>query len=199
MQVVGAVVIGYILAQFLDFQFFTESVPSDESEDDSSQNPVLPDPNRKPMPNTQESVWSNDDGLVHVWKIGIHMGGGLMGGGRYEYHYQIGNESGTSFTRENTAGRPGYSSTSKITKYSTEQEAIDAVLESENPPVTPPGGPEVQPEPEEPEDSPVIPPVSPPTGLGPSQGSLGSLSTNAAPQATSESVFSLRTGHKGVF
>ena len=186
MQVVGAVVIGYILAQFLDFQFFTESVPSDESEDDSSQNPVIPD-------NTQESVWSNDDGLVHVWQIGVPMGRNAV----FEYHYQIGNASGTSFTREATAD--SYPNNTRIVRFSTEQEAIDAVLESENPPATPPGGPEVQPEPEEPEDSPVIPPVSPPTGLGPSQGSLGSLSTNAAPQATSESVFSLRTGHKGVF
>ena len=192
MQVVGAVVIGYILAQFLDFQFFTESVPSEESEDDSSQNPadyVAPE-------NTQESVWANDDGLVHVWKIGVHMGGGINDEGRYEYHYQIGNATGTSFTRENVAA-DGTGPTSRITRYSTEQEAIDVVLETEEPPS--PGGPEVQPEPEEPTEPPVMPPLMPPAGLGPSQGSLTTTAPAAALQTPSMGSYDSRPRRLGVF
>tara|TARA_R110002020_G_scaffold170714_2_gene360576 strand:+ start:9010 stop:9585 length:576 start_codon:yes stop_codon:yes gene_type:complete len=190
MQIVGAVVIGYILAQFLDFQFFTESAPSEESDDDSSQNPVAPNPDDYEVPgNTQESVWSNEDGLVHVWRIGIHMGGIE---GQYEYHYRIGNASGTSFTSTSTpgGGKPA------ILQYATEQEAIDVVLESEEP--SSPGGPEVAPEPEEPTEPPVMPPLRPPTGFGPSQGSMTTTSAIQALPGGSMTSYGQRTKRLGV-
>ena len=41
MQVVGAVFIGYILAQFLDFEFFTKSTSTPSDSDDSSQKTPL--------------------------------------------------------------------------------------------------------------------------------------------------------------
>tara|TARA_R110002110_G_scaffold248989_3_gene465179 strand:- start:153 stop:683 length:531 start_codon:yes stop_codon:yes gene_type:complete len=169
MQVVGAVFIGYILAQFLDFEFFTKSTSTPSDSDDSSQNPFFEEYPDEPE-NTIEEVWSNPDGDVKVWKIGV-----TTFKRNYEnyqtstvyswepstsYHYQIGNSDGTLFTREST----GFQNETKITTYSTKEAAIVEASKTEEEPE--PDTPQTPPEPE-----PPTPP--PPPSITPSFG--GSL------------------------
>ena len=63
MQIVGAVVIGYVLAQFLDFQFFTESAPTEPAVPDEDQfDEDHPEYILTPVFTANgETVWRSDD------------------------------------------------------------------------------------------------------------------------------------------
>lgn len=196
MQIVGAVVIGYILAQFLDFQFFTESAPTEPAVLDEDQfDEDHPEYILTPVFTANgETVWR------YQQSIGSKYNDGEIDERSYESFFIIGNEDGTSFRTESGDGGitvPPRTGQTQVQTWASAEEAIDELTEEPEPPT--PGGPEVQPEPEEPEDSPVMPPTMPPTGLGPSQGSFGSLRRNAGAGEASEGVFDLRASHKGVF
>ena len=105
-------------------------------------------------PDTLEEVWSNDDGLVKVWKVGIAMGRNAT----YEYHYQVGNADGSSFVSENQAG----TSKTRTVRFSTKQKAIDYILDAGEEPSSPT---DPQTEPEE-EYTPPSDDVTVETGLG---------------------------------
>ena len=194
MQVVGAVVIGYILAQFLDFQFFTESAPTepavlDEDQFDEDHPEYIL---TSVFTANGETVWR------YQQSIGTKYNDGAIDERSYESFFIIGNEDGTSFRTESGDGGitvPPRTGQTQVQTWASAEEAIDELTEEPEPPT--PGGPEVQPEPEEPEDSPVMPPTMPPTGLGPSQGSFGSLGVNAGAGGASESVFDLRPHIRG--
>lgn len=196
MQIVGAVVIGYVLAQFLDFQFFTESVPTepavlDEDQFDEDHPEYIL---TSVFTANGETVWR------YQQSIGSKYDDGAIDERSYESFFIIGNEDGTSFRTESGDGGitvPPRTGQTQVQTWASAEEAIDELTEEPEPPT--PGGPEVQPEPEEPEDSPVMPPTMPPTGLGPSQGPFGSLGVNGGAGGASESVFSLRASHKGIF
>ena len=71
---------------------------------------------------TMEEVWSNEDGLVKVWKMGVLMGVRYDNGvdqRRYEYHYRVGNSDGSAFASEATGG-----GSSKAIQFKTESLAI---------------------------------------------------------------------------
>lgn len=99
-------------------------------------------------PDTLEEVWSNDDGLVKVWKVGIAMGRNAT----YEYHYQVGNADGSSFVSENQAG----TSKTRTVRFSTKQKAIDYILDKTDEEPSSPGDPQTEPEEEAP-SQPTIP------------------------------------------
>ena len=138
-----------------------------DSEEDNSETETLPDPNDfdpSEYPDTLEEVWSNDDGLVKVWKVGIAMGRNSV----YEYHYTVGNADGSSFVSESQAG----TGKPRIKRFSTKQKAIDYILDAGEEPS--PVGPEAEPEDD---DEPTPPPnLEPDYGLG---GGFTNLSTGA--------------------
>ena len=141
-----------------------------DSEEDNSETETLPDPNDfdpSEYPDTMEEVWRNDDGLVKVFKIGVHYGGE---GGRYEYYYVVGNADGSSFVSESQAG----TTTLKRKRFSTKREAveyIDRPQEDDPSPI----GPEAEPEDDD-EPTPPTMPTLPDSGLG---GGYTNLSTGA--------------------
>ena len=198
MQIVGAVIIGYVLAQFLDFQFFTESSPSEPV------TPSVPDENQfdEDHPEYILTPVFTANGET-VWRYQISMGvvydDGAIDERYYESFFIIGNEDGTSFRTE--AGDRGITVPPRgqkgVSMWPSAEEAINELQEEEEP--VQPGGPEVQPEPEEPEDTPTLPPLMPPTGFGPSQGSLTTSSQNGAQEGVSEGIYSARSLHLGVF
>lgn len=187
MQVVGAVVIGYILAQFLDFQFFTESAPTEPAVLDEEQfDEDHPEYILTPVFTANgETVWR------YQQSIGTKYNDGAIDERAYESFFIIGNEDGTSFRTESGDGGitvPPRTGQTQVQTWASAEEAIAELSEEPEPPT--PGGPEAQPDPDESEEPPVLPPITPPTGFGPPQGSLGSLSTNGGAGGASESVFS---------
>jgi len=109
-------------------------------------------------PDTLEEVWSNDDGLVKVWKVGIAMGRNAV----YEYHYQVGNADGSSFVSESQAGNTN----PRIVRFSTKQKAIDYILDKTDEEPSRPGEPEVQPDDEDEAPSQPTLPTRPGNDLG---------------------------------
>lgn len=196
MQIVGAVIIGYVLAQFLDFQFFTESGPSEPV------TPSVPDEDQfdEDHPEYILTPVFTANGET-VWRYQISMGlvydDGAIDERTYESFFIIGNEDGTSFRTE--AGDRGITVPPRtgqrgVSIWPSAEAAIEELTEEEEP--APPWEP--QPEPEEEEEPPVLPPLMPPTGLGPSQGSLTTLSAKGGQQGASEGVFSMRGSRLGV-
>ena len=117
-------------------------------------------------PDTMEEVWSNDDGLVKVFKIGVHYGGE---GGRYEYYYVVGNADGSSFVSESQAGTTAL----KRKRFSTKREAIEYIERPQDNDPNDPTSPEAEPEDDEEPTPPSLPP-RPDYGLG---GGFTNLST----------------------
>jgi len=197
MQIVGAVVIGYVLAQFLDFQFFTESGPSE---------PVTPS-----VPDEEQFDEDHPEYILTpvftangetVWRYQISMGlvydDGAIDERTYESFFIIGNEDGTSFRTE--VGDRGITVPPRtgqrgVSIWTSAEAAIEELTEEEDegPPWTRP-----QPEPEDDEEPPVLPPIMPPTGFGPSQGSLTTSSPNGGSQRSSEGGYSMRGLRLGV-
>mgnify|MGYP003145085108 FL=1 len=198
MQIVGAVVIGYVLAQFLDFQFFTESGPSEST----PTKPAVPDEDQfdEDHPEYILTPVFTANGET-VWRYQISMGlvydDGAIDERTYESFFIIGNEDGTSFRTE--VGDRGITVPPRtgqrgVSVWPSAEAAIEELTEEEEP--APPWEP--QPEPEEDEEPPVLPPIMPPTGFGPSQGSLTTLRQNGAPGGASEGVYSMRGSRLGV-
>ena len=100
-------------------------------------------------PDTLEEVWSNDDGLVKVWKVGIAMGSNAQ----YEYHYLVGNADGSSFVSESQAG----TSDTRRVRFSTKQEAIDYILAETDEEPSSPTDPQTEPDEDTTPTGPTLP------------------------------------------
>ena len=100
MQIVGAVVIGYILAQFLDFDFFGEP---------SYQGPANVDEEQFDEEHPEyilTLVFSSQGKAVWRYQLstGLSYDGGELDERGYEDYFIIGNEDGTSFRTESGSG-----------------------------------------------------------------------------------------------
>jgi hypothetical protein len=137
-----------------------DETPQDDNGDES---PTPGTDEVEEFPDTIEEVWSNDDGLVKVWKIGVHRAG------RYDYSFAIGNEFGTSFVRTNSdRGTTTITATDgsrirRVMVFATRRDAIEYVERPrEEPDPNDPTSP--QREPEEDDDDSNSPPSLPPQG-----------------------------------
>jgi len=143
--VLVAVGVVYLLLRDRDSEE-TVSEPEEPQDFDASQ-----------YPDTMDQVWTNDDGLVKVFKIGVHYGGE---GGRYEYYYVVGNADGSSFVSESQAG----TSALKRKRFSTKREAIEYIERPRDDPS--PTGPQAEPEDDDEEPTAPSLPTRPDNGFG---------------------------------
>jgi|TARA_R110001599_G_scaffold145813_3_gene328576 hypothetical protein len=170
MQIVGAVVIGYILAQFLDFDFFGEP---------SYQGPANVDEEQFDEEHPEyilTLVFSSQGKAVWRYQLstGLSYDGGELDERGYEDYFIIGNEDGTSFRTESGSGGitvPPRTGQKHVSVYPSAEVAINKIEQENSPPPTPTPTqpqpepePEPEPEPDEEEPQPQPPSIIPPMG-----------------------------------
>tara|TARA_R110000824_G_scaffold299541_1_gene487612 strand:+ start:7973 stop:8557 length:585 start_codon:yes stop_codon:yes gene_type:complete len=118
--------------------------PDVEPDITPTHDPTYVQPIQPEADETKEAVYTSSNGERVVWKIGVPVyqktyedyetSQVFTWNVTYEYHYQIGNADGTSFSSEAVSGGgpnvPAGDRT-RITTYSTKQAAIDRILEEE--------------------------------------------------------------------